>query len=62
MASNASTASEGSITLLELRSPLFGEICISNFMFESEVVFFILRRFSVEVSSKVECATTRFLS
>ena len=39
VASNASTASEGSATLLELRSPMFGEICISNFMFVSEVVF-----------------------
>ena len=39
MASNASVANERSMTLLELRSPMFGDICISNFMFETEVVF-----------------------
>ena len=39
MASNASAASEGSITLLELRSPMFGEVCIFNFTFESDDVF-----------------------
>ena len=39
MASNASTASEGSITLLELRSPMFGELCICKRMLASEVVF-----------------------
>ena len=38
-ASNASNASEASITHLELRSPMFGETCISKSMSEFEVVF-----------------------
>ena len=38
-ASNASNASEASITHLELRSPMFGETCISKLMFEFEIVF-----------------------
>ena len=39
MASNASVANERSMTLLELRSPMFGDIRISNVVFVCEVVF-----------------------
>ena len=38
-ASKASHASEVSITHLELRSPMFGETCVSKSMSEFEIVF-----------------------
>ena len=39
MAGNASNAREASITHLELRSPMFGETCISKSVSEFEVGF-----------------------
>ena len=39
MAGNASNAREASISHLELRSPMFGETCISKSMSELEVGF-----------------------
>ena len=38
-ASNVSNASEARITYLELRSPMFGETCMSMFRFEFDVIF-----------------------
>ena len=39
MASNASAAHERSMTILELRSPMFGDTCICFFVFVCEVLF-----------------------
>ena len=60
-ASKTSNAREVNITHLALRSPMFGETCISKSMSEFKKKT-KKRRISLEVSSKMECARFRFLS